>query len=68
MFKPTVITWIILITLPASAGSFEEFEPAAPRVGQPAPEIALSTADGRAVRLSELTARGPVVVAFGSFS
>jgi hypothetical protein len=68
MLKPVLISWMIFITLPAAAGSFEEFEQAAPRVGQAAPAIALSTADGRTVRLSELTARGPVVLAFGSFS
>jgi cytochrome oxidase Cu insertion factor (SCO1/SenC/PrrC family) len=38
--------------------------PAAPalEVGQPAPEFALNNPDGKPVKLSDLTAKGPVVL------
>ena len=34
------------------------------RVGQPAPAFGLPNRDGRSVSLTELTARGPVVLSF----
>ena len=34
------------------------------RVGQPAPDFTLPNADGRPVSLTELRARGPVVLSF----
>jgi hypothetical protein len=52
----------------AQKGPFERFSDAAPRVGDPAPDVALRTPDGRPVRLSEPLARAPVVLVFGSFS
>jgi hypothetical protein len=46
-------------------GSFRE----GPRVGQPAPDFALKTADGkRTVRLSQYRGKRPVVLVFGSFT
>ena len=54
---------------PAPAGSpFETFEATAPKAGDLAPDFALADVDGRTVTLSEATARGPVVLVFGSFT
>ena len=49
-----VLTALVLGALPGRAAALE--------VGQPAPEFALAAPGGKTVKLSELTARGPVVV------
>jgi hypothetical protein len=46
----------------------DDFASMAPHVGDPAPDFALRDLDGATVRLSDATARGPVVLVFGSFS
>jgi hypothetical protein len=48
---PLVLTAVLLA---GSAGALE--------VGQPAPEFTLAAPGGKQVKLSELTAKGPVVV------
>ena len=54
---------------PRPAGSpFETFADTAPRVGDVAPAFALQDLDGKTVTLSDATARGPVVLVFGSFT
>ena len=51
------------------AGSpFETFETTAPRPGDVAPDFALVDTEGQTVELSDATARGPVVLVFGSFT
>jgi cytochrome oxidase Cu insertion factor (SCO1/SenC/PrrC family) len=57
-------------TTPAKpAGSpFESFATTAPMIGGPAPDFTLTDSDGARVRLSEATARGPVVLVWGSFT
>jgi hypothetical protein len=50
------------------AAAPDDFASAAPRVGDPAPGFELRDLDGATVRLSDATARGPVVLVFGSFS
>ena len=47
---------------------WEDFARVAPTVGEVAPDFALRDLDGATVRLSDATARGPVVLVFGSFS
>ncbi|PYM34644.1 MAG: hypothetical protein DME15_08245 [Candidatus Rokuibacteriota bacterium] len=46
-----------LLSVSVLAGTANAFE-----VGQKAPEFTLPSADGKPVKLSELTARGPVVL------
>jgi hypothetical protein len=54
---------------PSGGGDpFEDFASIAPRVGELAPAFELRDLDGATVRLSDATARGPVVLVFGSFS
>jgi hypothetical protein len=56
-------------TKPRQAGSpFETFDTTAPVVGDAAPAFELADLDGRRVTLAGATARGPVVLVFGSFS
>ena len=47
---------------------WEDFAHVAPEVGDRAPDFALRDVDGTTVRLSDATARGPVVLVFGSFT
>ena len=47
---------------------WEDFAHVAPSVGEVAPAFALRDLDGATVRLSDATARGPVVLVFGSFT
>ncbi|HTJ46542.1 MAG TPA: hypothetical protein VL463_30760 [Kofleriaceae bacterium] len=47
---------------------FDDFAAIAPKVGEQAPAFELRDLDGATVRLSDATARGPVVIVFGSFS
>lgn len=47
---------------------FDAFPNSEPKVGDPAPGFELKTLDGTAVSLAEATARGHVVLVFGSFS
>jgi len=56
--------------MPAKQGGspFETFATTFPKVGDPAPEIALSDSEGKPLKLSEATARGPVVLVWGSFT
>lgn len=53
---------------PRGGDPFEDFASIAPKVGDPAPAFELRDLDGATVRLSDATARGPVVIVFGSFT
>lgn len=54
---------------PPSGGSpFETFTATTPKAGEVAPGFDLGDTDGAKVRLSDATARGPVVLVFGSFT
>ena len=54
---------------PRKGGSpFETFTATKPKAGELAPAFDLKDADGAAVKLSDATARGPVVLVFGSFT
>ena len=50
-----------MFALPLLAGLFAS---ATPQVGQVVPDFTATDTEGRPLRLSELVARGPVVVAF----
>jgi hypothetical protein len=51
------------------AGSpFERFDTTSPRVGERAPDFALTDVEGKTVKLAEAIARGPVVLVWGSFT
>jgi hypothetical protein len=52
---------------PRVAGAFQ-YGIGGPEVGDPAPEFALPTTDGRTLSLAELRAAKPVVLVFGSFT
>ena len=54
LHRSIVLTALLSLTL-ASLGSALE-------VGQKAPDFSLNNTDGKPVKLSELTAKGPVVV------
>ncbi len=54
--KHTPLLWGLLVVL-VSAGAASALE-----VGQKAPDFALLGVDGKPVKLSELTAKGPVVL------
>ncbi len=47
---------------------FETFGETTPKVGELAPAFELVDTDGNVVKLSDATARGPVVLVFGSFT
>jgi len=53
---PTLVLSVlaIVMTLASTAGALE--------VGQKAPDFSLAGPDGKPVKLSELTAKGPVVI------
>ena len=53
---------------PRAGDPCEDFASIAPKIGDPAPGFELRDLDGATVRLSDATARGPVVIVFGSFT
>jgi hypothetical protein len=54
---------------PKPGGSpFELFATTTPRVGEVAPAFDLTDTTGVQLKLSDATARGPVVIVFGSFT
>ena len=55
--QTAVLLLAALLSVSALAGTASALE-----VGQKAPEFTLPSADGKPVKLSELTARGPVVL------
>jgi peroxiredoxin Q/BCP len=52
--RTVVLTALVVALLAGAAGALE--------VGQKAPEFSLNGTDGKPVKLSELTAKGPVVI------
>jgi thioredoxin-dependent peroxiredoxin len=52
--RTVVLTALVVALLSGVAGALE--------VGQKAPEFSLNGTDGKPVKLSELTAKGPVVI------
>jgi peroxiredoxin Q/BCP len=52
--RTVVLTALVVLSLAGTAGALE--------VGQKAPEFSLNGTDGKPVKLSELTAKGPVVI------
>jgi thioredoxin-dependent peroxiredoxin len=52
--RTVVLTALVVALLAGVAGALE--------VGQKAPEFSLNGTDGKPVKLSELTAKGPVVI------
>jgi thioredoxin-dependent peroxiredoxin len=52
--RTVVLTALVVALLAGMAGALE--------VGQKAPEFSLNGTDGKPVKLSELTAKGPVVI------
>jgi hypothetical protein len=52
--RMVVLTALVVVLLASVAGALE--------VGQKAPEFSLNGTDGKPVKLSELTAKGPVVI------
>ena len=55
-------------TRTARSSPFEAFATTSPRPGEPAPGFELRDLDGNVVKLVEATARGPVVLVWGSFT
>jgi hypothetical protein len=53
---------------PKGGSPFETFATTTPRAGEVAPGFALTDVDGRPFELSGATARGPVVLVWGSFT
>jgi hypothetical protein len=53
---------------PKGGSPFETFSETTPKVGEAAPGFELMDSEGVAVKLSDATARGPVVLVFGSFT
>lgn len=47
---------------------FETFDTTFPKVGDQAPDFTLTDSAGKQLKLSEATARGPVVLVWGSFT
>ncbi len=67
--------WLLIAALAACGHAsapapdpWEDFASVTPKVGDAAPGFELRDLDGATVRLSDATARGPVVLVFGSFS
>jgi thioredoxin-dependent peroxiredoxin len=52
--RTVVLTALVVLLLAGAAAALE--------VGQKAPEFSLNGTDGKPVKLSELTAKGPVVI------
>jgi peroxiredoxin Q/BCP len=52
--RTVVLTAVVVLLLAGAAAALE--------VGQKAPEFSLNGTDGKPVKLSELTAKGPVVI------
>lgn len=53
---------------PSTGSPFETFASTTPKAGELAPPFELTDTDGALVKLSDATARGPVVLVFGSFT
>jgi len=54
LLRSVVAATVVSVTLAAGASALE--------VGQKAPDFSLNGVDGKPVKLSELTAKGPVVI------
>ena len=70
--RATIVVAALLLACghasPPAPDPWEDFAHVAPKVGDRAPDFALRDVDGATVRLSDATARGPVVLVFGSFT
>jgi cytochrome oxidase Cu insertion factor (SCO1/SenC/PrrC family) len=58
--RTRLLLWSLVVTALASLGLFGPAS--ALEVGQKAPDFALNGVDGKPVKLSDLTAKGPVVI------
>lgn len=80
---PAVLMLLMLLSFPLEAESpkkdsfsgsksrsakFRNFGTAKPLPGEAAPDFTLKTLDSKSVRLSELAAKSPVILEFGSYT
>jgi len=70
----TYIAMLALVWIAASSSGqaqskkSDEFPNAHPKAGEMAPDFTLTTADGETFTLSEVVAKQPVVIEFGSYT